>query len=114
MFLTILFCVFLCPHSPAALADSCRLCGPEIECRDLCDCRNHTHSDQCELESSLLYELRNNTFSVSDLVFNQFVKAYASQLLDEIQHLFCAPQTDPRLSSYTFVIRHLNSIVLRV
>jgi hypothetical protein len=112
--MAILFCVFLCPHSSDAFIDECSVCEPCIECQDLCECTGSSHEHEHCIDASCVYDFQSNeTF---DLVwtFDQIDWVHALLLLDEPKHPVCYPDIMAGISSHSFAIRQLDTIILRV
>lgn len=110
--LAVLFCLFACPHGSAALPDVCAVCGPEIECQDLCDCHGHQH--ECVLDAAHPHQFRDDTSPVFSLALAGAGWIYAVLALDEPRHSFRCPNLMARFSSHSFAIRHLDTVILRV
>lgn len=110
MILTILFCLFVCPHSATAHTISSTGCS-SAECHDLCN--NTDHHENCD-ESPCVYDYRNNDSFVPELPLLRMAWDYISFIFPEPKHLFLNLDVIGRSSSHSFAIRQLDTIILRV
>ncbi len=113
MLMTILLCLFFCPHNLIATETDCSDCVTHSTDQDLCDCSESTLPHDCGLENSHAYTFRADS-SFSGLNLNEIAWICTALLTKESQlsPLRFFSQTNPSVSSY--VVRHLDSIILRV
>lgn len=116
MMMALLFCLFLCPHGADAFQDACPVCEPGIECRGLCDCQDHHHNSQheCALDALHSHTFRDDTSLTFCLDIDHLDWAHAALFPDEPQRSFRNLSMVARVSSHTFAVRHLDTIILRV
>lgn len=114
IFVTILFCLLMCPHDSFGAEQGCRVCEVGFECLDLCDCQNAGQHHECALDSIHSHEFRDDTSSTGyfnfDLTLWNFVVLWPA----EPQQLFCYSDAMTCLSSPSFAVRHLDTIILRI
>lgn len=113
MMMALLFCIFLCPHSADAFLDDCFVSQPDIECQDMCDCSSPSQQDEYCLESCV-YELRDDAPLSVYWNLVHFDWAHIALSLEKPQHTVCYSDLMARVSSHSFAIRHLDTIILRV
>jgi hypothetical protein len=114
MMAALLFCVFLCPHSADAIHGEYSISESGLECLDLCDRHDHGHHRECEIDASHSHEFRDDTSSISLLKVYCVSWTYVLLSLEEPKHSVCYPDIMAGISSHSFAVRQLDTIILRV
>jgi hypothetical protein len=114
MMMALLFCIFLCPHSADAVQADCSICEPGVECHDLCDCQSHSHQHECALDALHSHEFRDDTGLAFNWNFGHFNWTHVLLSFEEPRHPVCYSDVMANISSRSFAIRQLDTIILRV
>ena len=113
MLMTLLFCIFLCPHGADALhVDSA--CESGIECLDLCHDDGAEHHHNCELDGSHSHQYRNDTSSLDEFVQVRWICVTILLYEAEQPTSFQCLEKRAYQSTHTYAVRHLDKIILRV
>ena len=114
MIMTLLFCVFLCPHGTDAALDEAVPAESAIECQHECESENHGHRHECELDILHSHEFRDDRSGELYPDFSRITWSVLVILPEQSQRFVQRDDAMARICSHTFAVRHLNTIILRV
>jgi hypothetical protein len=109
--LAVLFCLFLCPHDSKGigLAQS-----GGSDCQDLCDCSDHGERHECELDVLHSHEFRNEISKASDFNLDELVWVYIVYISADVPQAVTYSHETALSCIYSYAVRHLDTIILRV
>jgi len=114
MLMAVLFCVFLCPHSADAFQDKCSFFEPGGTCLDLCACSDRGGQHECALVELHPYQFLSETSKLSGMNLDDLIWVCTDFTSDDArQEVAWACETDIPCA-FTYTVRHLDTIILRV
>ena len=112
LFMAVLLGLLVFPHESFGAERDCSACAAGLECANLCDCSDHAAN--CSLDTLPSHEFRND--AAQSLAFNLAPLSLVCMILlpDSPQWELGLLNSTIGFASRSFVIRHLDTIILRV